>query len=91
MVGLLDTGVPVPASDPPNPLFLGASETTGGTVLRGWTSLQFHNLGATLIVKQHRSYFGSSMEAHMSGGTPAHVEAVRVILAAIDVELLVEQ
>ena len=82
-------GGPPPTSFQPvlhSPFFFSEAETRGGNFFRAWRRFQV----GTLVVRQDRSYFGSSMEARMSGGDSRRVAVVRAILAAVDVEVVVE-
>lgn len=64
------------------------SETRGGNIFREWRQGQW--VRSTIVLRQERSLFGSSLEVHMSGGMPWQVDVVRDTFAGVDVEVVVE-
>ena len=64
--------------------------TSGGNIFLAWRQHQWNSYNYILVVRQERSLFGSSIEARMTGGEPALVDAARVEFAAVGVELIVE-
>ncbi len=64
--------------------------TSGGNIFQAWRQHQWEGHKFILVLRQERSFFGSSIEARMTGGEPALVDAARAIFAAVDVELVVE-
>ena len=74
--------------------FLFETETRGGNVFRAWREDQWEGQTIaqtfTLVLRQERNFFGSSIEARLSGGAPRLEEIVRTSFAEVDVELVVE-
>ena len=66
------------------------SDTSGGNIFQAWRQSRGGSAKCPLVVRQERNFFGSNIEARISGGEPGQVDAVRAILAAVDVELVVE-
>lgn len=67
------------------------SDTSDGNMFRGWRQATRSGSGmCALVLRQERNFFGSIIVARMSGGEPEQIEAVRTILAAVDVDLVVE-
>ena len=71
-------------SDPP-PYF---PESRGGNIFRGWREGTW--VLKSIGLRQERNFFGNTIEAHMSGAGPRLLEAVRAILAEVDVEVIVD-
>ena len=87
-----DPSMPPPTSVPPitfAPLFWPQAETRGGNVFRAWREVHLDGLEFALVVRQERSFFGSSMDALMSGEAGL-VDTVSAILDRVAVELIVE-
>ena len=73
--------------------FLLETETRGGNVFRAWREDQWEGQTLaqtfTLVLRQERNFFGSSIEARLSGGAPRLVEIVRTSFAEVGVDLVV--
>ena len=66
------------------------TRTRGGNIFRELRQTQWKSSSATISLRQARCLFGSHIEAHMLRGRPEQIEAARAILAAVDIELIVE-
>ena len=62
----------------------------GGNLFRAWRRYNWNGFGFLLVVRQDIKFFGSSIEAKMSGGVPRQIDAARAMLAAVDIDLIVE-
>jgi len=83
-----DAGVVLPA-----PTSLG--ESRGGGVFQGWRQDAWPFPGGALVLRQETTLFGSTIEARVfwRGGRvnpPGHIDAIRAIFVAVDVELVFE-
>ena len=66
------------------------SDTSGHNMFRGWRQATRGGGGmCTLVLRQERSFFGSSIEARMSGCTSMQVESARAVLAELGIEVVV--
>ena len=64
------------------------SEVRSGNMFQEWKQAQssWHDVD----LRQERGYFGSRIEARIFGETPYQVACMSAIIAAVDVELVVE-
>ena len=60
---------------------------SGGNIFQAWRQHRWEGFTCILVLRQERSFFGSRTEAHMTGGEPRLVDAVRNVFAAVEVEL----
>ena len=64
--------------------------TSGGNFHQAWNQYDWQGHVFTLVVRQERAFFGSNIEARISGSVPKQIDAARAILAVVDVDLVVE-
>ena len=77
----------------PISLFFSGTETRGGTVFQAWRRLQLDSPGFTIVLRQERNFFGSSVEARISRAGPGldgMVEHIGNLFAPLDVAVVVE-
>ena len=63
-------------------------ETRGGNIFRAWRQGKW--VLNSIVLRQERNFFGSNIEARVHRGFSEQVAAIRAVLAAVDVELVVE-
>jgi len=63
----------------------------GGDMFREWRNAIWRGPGFWVVLRQERSLFGDSIEAHMYGGLLEDIEPARATLAEFEIELVVEQ
>lgn len=66
------------------------TERTGGNIFWEWRRCQWGEQFNELVLRQERNLFGSRIEARFSRGLPLLADHLREVLAAVDIELVVE-